>query len=91
MDGVSGAAAIGGLISLADTVITRVVKYLVAVKNADKEISQLLDETSSVSGLFSWVKKTMEEAPGDVDGALNVVTSCQADSHQLLISKSCNS
>jgi hypothetical protein len=36
MDGVSGAAAIGGLVSLslADTVITRVVKYLGAVKKS---------------------------------------------------------
>lgn len=78
MDGVSAASAIGGLVSLADTVITRVIKYLVAVKNADKEISQLFDETISVSGLFSWIRKTIEETPGEVDGTLDVATSYQS-------------
>ncbi|OIW24612.1 hypothetical protein CONLIGDRAFT_636747 [Coniochaeta ligniaria NRRL 30616] len=64
-DPLSTAVAIGGLISLADLVLARgfkCLKYLRQVKNAEKEVSKLLDETSSVSGLFSWVLKEIEEA-----------------------------
>jgi hypothetical protein len=57
------ASAIAGLVSLADLVLSRGFKclvYLKKVRNAEKEVLRLLDETSAVNGLFAWIRSEIQ-------------------------------
>jgi hypothetical protein len=51
-DPLTVAASIAGIASHADIVVEHLVKYLRGVKDARKEVSALLKETSSLGGIL---------------------------------------
>lgn len=52
MDGLSVASGIAGIVSVTDIVVRALIKYVSEVKDAKKEISALLTETSSLYGIL---------------------------------------
>lgn len=60
-DPLSIAASIAGVISLADVVFTRTMKYIKAVKNADEDVMKLSKEVLVLSGALSSLSKLAGE------------------------------
>jgi hypothetical protein len=52
MDGLSVASGIAGIVSVADIVVRTLIKYLSEVKDAKRDISALLTETSNLNGIL---------------------------------------
>lgn len=73
MDGLSVAASIFGIISLADVVFVRVTKYVKAAKNADKEVKELRQEVLLLLGAVHSLSKLAQvyEADGLKDISIN--------------------
>lgn len=61
VDPLSIAASIAGVISLADIVFTRTMKYLRAAKNADEDVTKLSREVLLLSGALSSLSKLAGE------------------------------
>jgi hypothetical protein len=64
-DGLSIAASIAGLISIADIIVRRGYKYVKAVKEADKSVKALIDEVNSLSGILHSLRNVAETLQDD--------------------------
>jgi hypothetical protein len=64
-DGLSIAASIAGLISIADIIVRRGFKYAKAVKDADKSVKALIEEVNSLSGILHSLKNVAETLQDD--------------------------
>ena len=67
MDPFSIVVGIGGLASLADTVVTRGFRYVKAVKSCDKDVERLISEISALGSLLCRLRQEAEEYE-DKDG-----------------------
>jgi hypothetical protein len=61
MDIVSAAAAIAGLVQLADIAVTRGYKYIKAVKDCDSDVKRLIGETNALGALLNRLANEAED------------------------------
>lgn len=72
MDGISAATAVTALVTTAASLTSKGYKYIRAVKNCDKDVQRLINETSALEGLLRqverlfWEKEAEEAAAGDL-------------------------
>jgi hypothetical protein len=64
-DGLSIAASVAGLITLADLVVRKGYKYVKAVKDADKSLKALFDEVNKLSGILHSLKNVVDRLESD--------------------------
>lgn len=62
-EGLSIAASIAGLISIADITFRRGYRYIRAAKDADKSIKALIDEVNNLSGMLHSLRNVAETLP----------------------------
>jgi hypothetical protein len=65
-DGLSIAASVAGLVTLADMVVRKGYKYVKAVKDAEKSLKALFDEVNKLSGILHSLKNVVERLECDV-------------------------
>ena len=64
-DGLSVAASIAGLVSLADIAVNRLYKYIKEAKNAEKEITALTAEITSLYGILNSLRLVASRFEGE--------------------------
>ena len=64
-DPLSVSASIAGIVSIADIVVEHLIKYIREVKDARKEVSALLRETSSLGGILKALSHLAKELESD--------------------------
>jgi hypothetical protein len=67
-DGLSFAASVVGLVSLADIIVTKGYKYIRSVKDCEEEVRNLIVEADVLCGVLSRLARSLKEKE-DADGA----------------------
>ena len=61
LDGLSFAASVAGLVSLADIVVTKGYKYVKSVKDCEEEVRNLIVEADVLCGVLTRLAKSLKE------------------------------
>ena len=69
-DGLSFAASIAGLASLADIVVTKGYKYIRSVKDCEAEVRKLIVEADVLCGVLTRLEKSLKEREDAVEADL---------------------